>query len=238
MALGAPYTVCGAGAAAGFSALQVTVTASTAAGQAIVVAAGGGGGSGNPAPTGVTDSQSNTYVQAVLDINRVPSAGIWVAVNTVPLLTSRSDWIQAAYAGTTGAGAKNLIARACAGVMTANAVDIAISNDAGSGTAVSSGSSGGLAQSAEWAVAVISNAGTGGVPGSWTGGFTPLPSQGTGPYLTLADQVVSSQAALTAGAVIATARWECLLVTLQAAVPPPPVIQPPLSAAVHRASWW
>ena len=244
MALGTPYSVCGGSAAAGVAAtLQVTVgtgitgALGTGQGHAIVVAVSGN--TANSLPSAVTDSQGNAYALAVVDTNRIPSVGIWYALNAAPLV-SGTDTITASFSGSSQtSGAKELIARACSGVMAANALDAAVSNDAGAvPPAVTSGSTGPLQQASEWAVAAITDQFAGGVPSSWTGGFTAVSTQGAGPFLTLADQVVSSAAALTAGATIVSSKWECALITLQGVGLLPPIIRPPLSAAVHRASWW
>ena len=232
MAIGSPYSVCGAAAAAGSATLQVTAGSLTGGtgfgtngGDAIAVALSGN--SAAALPTGVTDSQGNVYVQAVLDTARQPSLGLWVAFAnaaggpTIPLVNG-TDWIKGAFGGT--AGVKALLARACGGIVQASAIDQTAHSDGATGTSPTSGATGTLALPSEWAVAAITDGAAGGTPSSWTGGFVAVSTQGTGPFLTLADQIVSATTALTAGATIVSATWECALVTLKAAAAPVPYL--------------
>lgn len=217
--LGTPYTACASSTAAGSGTFQVTVTTSVAQGDTVVVVISGN--STGALPTGVTDVHGNTYTQALLDTTRQPSLGIYVGVAQTALIgTDRSgtDWIQGSWSGT--AGVKELVARGCSGVQAVSAVDQSAHADSGTGTSPSSGATGALAQRREWAVAAIANGAGGGTPTSWTGGFTAVTTQGTGPFLTVADQVVDSTAALTAGATITNATWTCGVVTLRGAPAP------------------
>lgn len=234
----APYSVCG-GTSVGVTPLQVTVgsgisgATGVSAGSAMVAVACAQI-TGN-APTGVSDSQSNTWTQTPLSVSFGGfTIGMWVALNVTPLV-SGTDWVKAVY--TPGTGNNSLIVRAFPVTMTSNAFD-AYSTGQGHNTSPSTGATGPLQQQAEWAVAAIANGSGGGPPASWTGGFTAFATLGTNPYLTVADQVTTSAAALTGGATVTTSNWVAGVVTIQLAVPPPPIIRPPLAAAVHRAAWW
>lgn len=222
MDLGTPYTVCGGSAASGAgAALQVTASTSTRQGDALVAVFSGNSGSGLPTTSSLTDSQGNTWTNWVLDTTRSPSLGIYVALNCAPLV-SGTDWVKGTASGSPGA--KSLIVRACSGIAQVSAVDTHVVADASTGTGPSSGSSGALAQALEWAVAAIANGSGGGTPSSWTGGFTAALSESPGPITTLADQIVASTAALTAGATIVSSTWTCGLVTLKAAAVPVPFL--------------
>lgn len=242
MAIGTPYSVCGGtGAAGAASTLQVNAGSGiggalgVSQGSAIVVALLGNSALG--LPNGCTDSQNNSYSQVLLDTARTPSLGFYVALNATPLVVANGDWIKGSYSGTNGG--KALIARACAGVMGNPALDGTSVHDAGSGTTATSNATSGLKQASEWAIAAISNGTAGGTPSAWTGGFAAVNTQGAGPFLTLADQVVSSTAALTAGATLSlTTTWTCGVITLRAATPPPfPVIPVSAAALIRAASW-
>ncbi len=215
MSLGTPYTACAGTQAAGSATFQVTLTHNVAIGDAVVVAISSNNNS-TAAPTGVTDSAGNTYTQKILDTTRTPNLGVYECSSSVAAMASGVGWIKGAFAGT--ATIKNLIARGCSGVLASSPVDVAIVADAGVGASPSSGSSGTLAQPLEWAVAALTNGATGGTPSNWTGGFTAVVTEGSGPFLTMADQIVSAQTALTAGATIVSSTWEMALVTLKGAV--------------------
>ena len=92
---------------------------------------------------------------------------------------------------------KALLARACGGIVQASAIDQTAHSDGATGIFPTSGAtSAPLALPSEWAVAAITDGAAGGTPSSWTGGFVAVRTQGTGPFLTLADQIVSATTAL------------------------------------------
>jgi hypothetical protein len=216
MSLGTPYTIVGGSSAPGAgTSLQVSVSASSAAGDAIVVAAG----SDTLAETvaTITDSQGNSYAPVNSDYNQSTGIAVFAALGA-RALASGTDWIKASYSGSSGSHTLN--GRGCSGVNVIVAVDKFTAGDGASGTAMSSGSTGALSQSSEWALAFSINGNSGGIPSSWTGGFTARDTEHatSNQYQTVADQVVSSAAALTASATIVSAHWAMVLVTLRAAV--------------------
>jgi hypothetical protein len=74
----------------------------------------------------------------------------------------------------------------------------------------------------EWAVVFAVNGNGGGIPSSWTGGFTAQDTAhaGTNQYQTVADQRPLSTTALTASATILVTKWAMTLITLTAATSP------------------
>lgn len=209
--LGKPYTiVSGSGGAS--NTLQVTVSANSAAGDTLVVAASSN--SNGQTVTGITDSQGNVYTPAKSDYNQSDGQAVFWS-DTAHALVSGTDWIKATFSGS--AGGHTLIGRGCTGV-NPGSLDIAIADDASSGTSPTSGASGALASEAEWALAFLVNGNGGGTPSAWTGGFTAqtTANNASNQYQTVADQIVSSTASLTAGATITSTKWAMILVTFQA----------------------
>jgi hypothetical protein len=215
VALGTPYIVLATANAGGVLSAAYPVTAATATGDALAVALAINSGT----VTGVTDSKGNTYTLPSGASNTAQSARAYCFVaNTTTALTT-SDTITASYSTTGGTGNSIIVMGVSGAVSPASAAaDIAI-NAASTSTAPAIGPSAALANASEYAVALISNGSGGGVPSGWSGGFTAQSSQagGSGPHLTLADQVTASTAALSAGATIVSTNWCMVLLTLRAA---------------------
>lgn len=207
-----PYTLGGnSSAPSSGTTLSFTLTHAVAQGDALVVTAATDGGS--ETVTSLADSKGNTWTQIESD-NTQYGHSVFVCLNAVAMTTS--DTITATYSG--AGGSHTIVGRGCPGVWTNAAVDVAISNSSAGSTSPSSGSSGTLRQSSEWAVASFVNANGGGTPSAFTGGFTAqLTEHATSnQYHTIADQTVSASTALTAGATITSAKWTVILVTLRA----------------------
>lgn len=179
--------------------------------------------------SGVTDSQNNTYLPGPFNISAASKSYFFYATSgpsggnsaTVPLV-SGTDTITATFS--TLNSSKNIIARGCPGVPPGSVADVHLSNTATSASP-SVGPSTGLAVSAEWAIAGISNGNGGGVPSSWSSPFTKDLSVVTGANqnTSIADAVVSSASALTSSATIVSTNWTAVLMTLPlTAVPLPP----------------
>jgi large repetitive protein len=218
MASSTPYNVCNGNAAAGASTLAVTVgtgtgtPTGTAAGDAIMVHAG----SNSSLPTGVIDSKGNTYNLVTNDSATSMKAWMFIALNATALV-SGVDTITAQYNGTLGA--KNLIARACSGIVASSAID-ASNHGSGTSTAISSGSSGTLAQASEWVVGAIMDGSAGGTPtGLSFGGPGVATQNGANEISTVIDEIVSSTAAQTASATIVSAVWASLIGTFKISLP-------------------
>ncbi len=211
-----PFSVCGGSAAAGSSTIAVTAgsgiagATGTRTGDAIVVSLLSN--SNLSLPTGVIDSKGNTYVAGPADTARLPCVATYIALNAIALV-SGVDTITGQFAGT--AAVKDLIARACSGIVTSGAVDQSVNADGNS--AAPSVTTSTLSQPLEWAVAALSDGVAGGTPSSWTGGFAAVSTQGAGPFLTVADQVTTGTGAITSSATIASSTWTIATVTLKAA---------------------
>lgn len=219
MAIGTPYTVVAGSqvVSTATTAYQLTVTATTVAGDAIAVSFL----NTDTAATSVTDSQGNAYA---LITSAAPSglhSYVYVALGTTPLV-SGTDWIKATF-GSTGTTSTELamIARGCSGIASAAAVDAAatLTANAASGTAISTGTSGALAQAAEWVTFTMTDGSGGGAPSAITGGFSQVAQQRVAgnPWLTVAEQVTAATTALTGGATITSAKWGAIMVGLSSA---------------------
>src|SRR6266705_829105 len=163
MALGTPYTVVSDSVQiSSGTTRQATITANVVAGDAVTVVCFNNIG---VAVSSVTDSQGNTYTQAV-----APSTGnlfrttVYVALNCAAM-TSGSDWIKMTFGSVGSTCQVGMIARGCSGVATASAVDTAGTPAANTGTGTTASVTGAttLAQASEWLVscAQASNASTG-----------------------------------------------------------------------------
>ena len=217
---GVPYAVCTTHAAAA-SAKTVTlaVATSTTGGDALVVIAAN---NTSGAATGVTDTKGNTWAQVGSGANGSINGAVFAAIagpggsGPTLRLVAGTDTITVTYP--LSSGVQYIIVRGCSGVSGVNAADVSI-DATGTSTAPSSGSSGVLAQASEYAIAALINGNSGGVPSSWTGGFTALAGGSahvtSDPYLTVAEQTTSATTALTAGATVVSVIWVMLLVTLE-----------------------
>lgn len=225
-----PYTVAYGSIAAPAASLTQTVIKSVGQGDAIHISALSN--SPSTAAISVTDSQNNVYQMATNDTNRSPNLVTFVALDCNPLIQS-VDTITVTYAGT--ATIKAMIARGCPGIASFMAIDQPITTD-GTGTSPSI-STPALGSNGEWAIASISNAIAGGTPSGWGGGFNPVTTVGPGPFLTIADQVVSSTSALTASSTIGSGSWVMSIVTLS----PVPMVNPlsaqPPPSAIPALGW-
>jgi hypothetical protein len=214
VAIGVPYTVAAGNSGVKATSFTVSVTTTTQAGDALVASGAINAGT----VTSVTDSKGNAWVlpPGASNVAVSPKVYVWVALNAAALVAG-TDTITFHYSGAFSTG-NDIIVRACSGVMSSGAVDVAI-NASGTSASPSSGSTGTLGQASEWPLAALSSGNSGGTPTAWTGGFTALASQQNGgtEYLTVADQIVASTAALTAGATITSAPWSIVVVTLKAA---------------------
>jgi Putative Ig domain len=209
--LGTPYTVGTKAVASPATTTDVvTITHAVAAGDCIVVAAVGNNG----LASSVTDTQGNAYTQ-VFGNNVQFDTSIFICNNAAHAL-SVSDTITVHWAFS--GGTHGIIIRGCSGVLSSSATDVAITAN-GTSTSPSSGSSGTLAQASEWCIALLANLQTGGSPTAWTGRFTAISTQqaSSGPYATLAEQIVSATTAITAGATVTSTTWCMGLLTLKAA---------------------
>jgi hypothetical protein len=207
------YTLGGNSAAGGATTITFTLTHAVASGDALLVAISSD--SGGDTFVSVTDSHSQTWTQVTTDTNQSDIIAVYRCLNSAAMTTS--DTITGTFGGSTGSHA--IVGVGCSGIATSSAVDISITNDSSGSSAPSSGTSAALAQASEYAAAFVVNGNGGGTPGSWTGGFTGQLTEHTTnhEWLTVADQVVTTKAALTAGASIASSKWAMVLVTLKAA---------------------
>src|ERR1700735_932911 len=220
MALGTPYLIGSASQKAATATLVISVGStaagstgpghSTVAGDPIVV---GASIQSTETITNVQDSQGNSYATFV-NATAINST-MWVALNTTALV-SGTDTITITYSGSTSL-AQNAAAVGCSGVATASAVDITV--QATGTSATPSVASGTLAQAAELLVSYEADAFAGGAitwGGSWViqaGSIKDLSNH----FSSIATQVVSSTASVTATGSITSALWEILLISLKAA---------------------
>lgn len=210
-----PYLLVSGAEAAGTTTFQITVTASTTAGDAIVVGATWNSGNSNPS---CIDSQGNSYALTTVDTAQTSKGAIFVALNTTRLVNG-TDWIKVTYTNTVAI--MTISAMGCSGILHTGGVDVAIHAN-GSSTAPSSGSSGTLAQASEWLFALIASGNPGGVPSGWSDNFAQAATaqSGTGQHGTIASEVVSATTAQTASATVLTTNWCCHLVSLRAKAAP------------------
>jgi Putative Ig domain len=209
--LGTPYTVCSAAITSPATTTDpVPVTHAVAAGDAIAVMTTGNNG----APSSVTDSKSNTYVQAVGNNASGLDTYIFTCLNAIALTTSDTITVHWSFSG----GTHSILARGCSGVLTSSALDVSVSAT-GTSTSPSTGSSGTLAQASEWVIMLTSTANGGGSPAALTGGFASVLIQhpGSGPYSAVSEQVVATTTAITGGETITSATWCAAMISLMAA---------------------
>jgi hypothetical protein len=207
------YTLGGNSAAPGGTTVTFTLAHAVASGDALLVAITSD--SGGDTFTSVTDSHSQTWTQVTTDTGQSDIIAVYRCLNSAAMTTS--DTITGTFGGTTGSHA--IVGVGCSGIATSSAVDISITNDSAGSSSPSSGTSATLAQASEYAAAFVVNGNGGGTPGTWTGGFTGQLTEHTTnhEWLTVADKVVTTTAALTAGTTIASSKWAMVLVTLKAA---------------------
>ncbi len=199
-----------------FGSLLIACVAANGSTGSVTMGVSGGGLTWTPLAEAHNTSQLYAGVWVAQMTPGTGGVAAFAAFNTTPLVFG-TDWIRATFSGS--AGGKTLIARGCTKIVS---TDQLAANDSLTGVSPSAGPSGTLVQASEWALAFLVNGNAGGVPSAWTGGFLPklTAAQGGFGYLTAAEQVTGSTAALTAGATIVSSYWEMLLVVLKAGSPP------------------
>jgi hypothetical protein len=226
MAFGVPYSLGAVASSAGSNTLQLTVQASSAAGDALYVSASVNTTSSAASPTACQDSQGNVYALIVTTgINAEYQTTLFVATEsstggpTTPLANG-VDTITVTYHTSVTAIARNLNAGGCSGAAvgsTAATVDqSAFNGNATTGTATTA-TLAALQQTAELIVAAVTAHDTANSI-VWT---TPL-SAVNGPVVSGANQQgflgagVSTTSASTAygGTVNATGKWDCAVVSI------------------------
>lgn len=211
-----PYFVGGNAIAAGTSTIVCQVTNPTSAGDTLHVAANAAFGTSTV--LSATDSKGNIYSIKVSDNVQIPATCL-IADNTNNALGTKalatSDTVTVTYSGTTGAKTASV-----AGVsgINANPFDAAATPLNSDGSSISpSLTSGGLAQAAEVCIATLSSSNAGGAP-NWGAGWVQLDRQqlGSGQFLSIAYQDVSSVSPVTVSATLAASgRWAILLAPLK-----------------------
>jgi hypothetical protein len=206
---GTPYTVGSATAASPATVTDVvTITHAVAAADTIAVVLGANAS----VPNSVTDSKGNTYVQS-LGNNVSIDTYVFVCASAAFALTV-SDTITVHW--NISGGVHEIIIRGCSGLLASGTVDISITAN-GTSAAPSAGPTATPASASEWVIAILHNGNGGGTPSAWGGGFTAVLTKqvGSGPFLTVADQVITAAAALTASATITSTTWCMGIISLQ-----------------------
>ncbi len=212
---------------AGSSSFQKTITHDVAQGDTLVafVSSNSQATAGN----GFSDSAGNDWRQVAQDTNRSPNLTVFVAQNARPM-ASGTGTVTATFAGT--ATVKNMVVRGCPGMASVCAVDQLVMADLGSGTTpgVTTQS---LYAPGEWALLGITDGTAGGAPSNWLGGFSPGPSIGPGPFLTVGDCFPQGTSPLVGTANIVASTWTAVIITLSPVqVSPPPLMTPYLLAGL------
>jgi hypothetical protein len=205
---GTPYLICGNSAASGGATsltqtVNVNVPTEDCIWLGVLVSAAG-------VTVSVTDSQNNVYSQFLADTTET-SAQLYVfnVANAIPL-TAAVDTITVKYSANT-----SVQAFVAVGDDNVSQPDKAIIAH-GSGTAVSTGSSGTLSQAEEHAIVFICNAFAGGNPtygAPWNAEVLALQGAGTTAILSAAYTDVTATTALTGTATIVSAAWTAALIT-------------------------
>lgn len=212
MAIGTPVHL--GYALSGVSDNKVTLTtgAAVAAGDSILVAVNMG--SSTTTITSVTDSVGNTYTK---DIDRLSASSlqhiyIWSCHGATALPSGGTITANASGSNTSR---KSIDASTVSGLLTSSTLDATAGNDS-TGTAWTSGSTGTLAQAAEFAFATCySNSATANTPDA---GWSELQDvqESTNRRFIVEYQTVSATAALNAGGTIGNNFWVAVIATYKA----------------------
>jgi hypothetical protein len=231
MAFGTPYSLGTASSGAGADTLQMTVAATSAAGDAIIVGASINSTAAAASPSACADSQGNIYSLVVTSGTGAEYQGtLFVATKsstggpTTPL-TSGTDTITVTYSTSTAAAGHNLQAMGCSGIAvgsTATTVDqSAFNGNTTTGTTLTA-TLPATAQSDEMVVCLVTVHNTANSV-SWNGPLTQV----NGPVVNASNQNgflaagISTTAASTAygGTVTQSGKWECVVLSLKPLVP-------------------
>lgn len=226
MAFGSPYSLGETNSGSGADTLQLTVSATSAAGDAIIVGASINSNSATASPSACVDSQGNKYTKVVTSGSGAEYQGtLFIATEsstngpTTPLV-SGTDTITVTYTTSTTAVGHNLQAMGCSGVAvgaTTSTVDqTAFNGNTTTGTTVTA-TLPATTQSGELIISLVTTHDTANAV-TWN---TPL-TQVNGPNVFAANQNgflaagVSTTAASTAygGTVTSSGKWECVLASL------------------------
>lgn len=221
MAIGSPYTVVNSGetVSTATTTFGPTVTSNTSIGDCIVVVVL----NSNTTVSGVADSQGNSYTLAKSDTATSIKSYIFTCQGAVHALASGVDTITATFGSTASTTTRiTIFARGCSGITASGAVDAngTANNDsnAGSTSPAITGTTT-LSVTAEWLVAGLFTASTGGTPSAWSDSFVSAGTNNGGggtALLTVADEVVSAKTAQAAAATIVSAKWVIIQVALTA----------------------
>jgi hypothetical protein len=244
MAIGTPYSLGSNTSGAGANTLQMTVSATSAAGDAIIVGASVNSNSAATSPSACADSQGNQYTKVATSGSGAEYQGtLFIATEsasggpTTPL-ASGTDTITVTYTTSTAATGHNVQAMGCSGIAqgsTAVSVDqTAFNGNTSSGTTVTA-TLPATAQTGELIVVLVTTHDTANSV-SWN---SPL-TQVNGPVVYQTNQNgflaagVSTTTASTAygGTVSLTGKWECVLASLLPASGPTAVSLADVAAAV------
>ena len=205
---GTPYLIAGNSAASGGStSLSQTVTPNVASTDVIYV---GVGVTSAGVTVSVADSQFNQYTQILSDTTETANQLYIFEATGVNPLTAGVDTITVTYS--TNVSQQGFVAVGDNNVSGADKAIIAH----GSGTAISTGSSGTLSQKEEHAIVFICNAYAGGNPAyasPWSTNVLADQGMGTTAIISAAWQDVTATTALTGSATQTTTTWTAALIT-------------------------
>ena len=161
--------------------------------------------------TGISDSKNNTWTLAD---TQATAPDLLCYVSTITTALTLTDTITATFSGSPGGA--SIVGR---GLMGGGSLDQNVAAVTGTSTTPSI-STGTLESANEWVIGAITDTATGGVPTitGWSSVITKQP--GSTQHLTVADQFVSSSAAVTLSGTITSAAWtaELLSVVIGASV--------------------
>lgn len=226
MTIGTPYALASGNSAAGSNMLQVTVAATSAAGDALIVAAAANTVASQSAPSACQDSQGNVYTRMVTTgINAEYQTSIFVATEsstggpTTPLVNG-VDTITITYTTSTAATGHNLLAIGCPGLgvgPASSTVDqTAFNGNATTGT-VTTATLPATAKAGELVVAAVSAHNTA-TSITWNSPLVAVagPVVNGGNEQTFIAAGVSATTASTTygGTISATGKWDCAVISL------------------------
>jgi len=169
---------------------------------------------GTQTVSSVTDSQGHTYARQV---QQATGGGgefseLWTTKATHALVVG-TDTIT--ITASSVSGVKLAVVRASSGITSATA-DKVVANQGTTGNP-SAGPTATLSSANEVVIAGINNASAGGIPSalSWGGAGVNISSNG---HLTLFDETVTSNAAVTAGGTVTSGAWTCWVATFARSV--------------------
>jgi hypothetical protein len=198
--------------------MTVPVTTPSAVGDTLVL---GVGCSGHGVITGVTDTQGNEWQLGPFNVDTGGGAGLQAASSAyapgaTPLGTSDSVLVQISGSD----GSKTGFVMAVPGADPTAPLDQQAGTGSSSGSGTPSITTGGLARTVEIAVAIETNAQTGG-PIAWAAGWTDATLQNPtrGEYTAIAYMPTGSQAPITPSGTITSTTWSMLVLTFMPEVP-------------------